>query len=113
MQSQFFNFLTTTCGTGMKAKGEGMVKELSIGFEDTSIRLSLNLLLLCHELSFHKLNIFLELYASYVTLIRNLIVNPLTCELALDVDHMLKFSSSCAYLQKHLLDSVARIKVLP
>ncbi|KAI5662517.1 hypothetical protein M9H77_21840 [Catharanthus roseus] len=40
------NFLTTTCGTkpnhGMKAKEEGMGKELSISYEDTSISLSLN-----------------------------------------------------------------------
>ncbi|KAI5677714.1 hypothetical protein M9H77_08664 [Catharanthus roseus] len=36
--------------------------------------------------------------------------NPFTYELALDVDHMLKWSSSCAYLEKQFLDSVARIK---
>ncbi|KAI5681331.1 hypothetical protein M9H77_02558 [Catharanthus roseus] len=45
---------------GMKAKEEGMGKELSIGFEDTSLSLSLNL--------------FLELYASYVTLVGNVMV---------------------------------------
>ncbi|KAI5681248.1 hypothetical protein M9H77_02475 [Catharanthus roseus] len=41
-QSQFFNLLTTSCGTksnhGMKAKEEGMGKEPSIGYEDTSIK---------------------------------------------------------------------------
>ncbi|KAI5681039.1 hypothetical protein M9H77_02266 [Catharanthus roseus] len=46
VQSQYLDFLTTICGTkpnhGMKAKGEGMGKELSIGYEDTSIRLSLS-----------------------------------------------------------------------
>ncbi|KAI5666974.1 hypothetical protein M9H77_16827 [Catharanthus roseus] len=70
IQSQFFNFLTTTCGTnsnhGMKAKGEGIGKELSIGYEDTSISLSLNPFLLCHELSFKELKLFLELNPSYV-----------------------------------------------
>ncbi|KAI5663389.1 hypothetical protein M9H77_22712 [Catharanthus roseus] len=42
IQSQFFYFLTTICGIklnhGLKAKGEGMGKELSIGYEDTSIK---------------------------------------------------------------------------
>ncbi|KAI5650459.1 hypothetical protein M9H77_36464 [Catharanthus roseus] len=41
IQSQFLDYLTTICGTklnhGMKAKGEGTGKELSIGYEDTSI----------------------------------------------------------------------------
>ncbi|KAI5667294.1 hypothetical protein M9H77_17148 [Catharanthus roseus] len=40
IQSQSFNFLTTTCGTKpnrkMKAKGEDMGKELSILYEDKS-----------------------------------------------------------------------------
>ncbi|KAI5657997.1 hypothetical protein M9H77_26790 [Catharanthus roseus] len=64
IQSQSFNFLTITCGTkpnhGMKAKGEGMEKELSIGYEGISISLSLNPFLLCHELSFKELKLFLE-----------------------------------------------------
>ncbi|KAI5672861.1 hypothetical protein M9H77_13225 [Catharanthus roseus] len=51
IQSQSFNFLTTSCGTnsnlGMKAKGEGIGKKLSIGYEDISISLSLNPFLLC------------------------------------------------------------------
>ncbi|KAI5683012.1 hypothetical protein M9H77_04240 [Catharanthus roseus] len=53
IQHQFLNFLTTTCGKnsnhGKKAIGEGMGKELSMGYEDTSISLSLNPFLLCHE----------------------------------------------------------------
>ncbi|KAI5672709.1 hypothetical protein M9H77_13073 [Catharanthus roseus] len=77
IQSQSFNFLTTTCGTksnhGMKAKGEGMGKELSI--------------------------------------VGNCMVNPFNCEQALDIAHMFKSSSSCANLEKQLLDSVARIKL--
>ncbi|KAI5667948.1 hypothetical protein M9H77_17801 [Catharanthus roseus] len=44
-QPQFFNVLTTTYGTKpnhrMKAKDEGMEKELSVGYEDTSIILYL------------------------------------------------------------------------
>ncbi|KAI5676265.1 hypothetical protein M9H77_07215 [Catharanthus roseus] len=48
-------------------------------------------------------------YKLYKT-IRNLMVNIFTCELALDIDHMLKCSSSCAYFEKQLLVSVARIK---
>ncbi|KAI5676524.1 hypothetical protein M9H77_07474 [Catharanthus roseus] len=59
IQTQFLNLLTTTYRTnsnrGMKAKEEGMGKELSISFEDTSLRVKL----------------FLELYASYVTLMGN------------------------------------------
>ncbi|KAI5669854.1 hypothetical protein M9H77_19707 [Catharanthus roseus] len=98
IQSQFFNFLTTTCGTksnhGMKAKGDDMEKELSISYEDTSISLSLNIFLLCRELSFKELKLFLELNASYVTLVGNIMVNPFTCEQALDVAHMFKSSSS-------------------
>ncbi|KAI5676637.1 hypothetical protein M9H77_07587 [Catharanthus roseus] len=77
IQPQFLNFLTTTYGTKrnhrMKAKEEGMGKELSIGFEYTLISLSLNPFLLYHELSFKELKLFLELYASYVTLVGNMI----------------------------------------
>ncbi|KAI5681841.1 hypothetical protein M9H77_03069 [Catharanthus roseus] len=40
---------------GMKVKGEGIGKELSINYEDTSISLSSNLFLLCHEFSFKEL----------------------------------------------------------
>ncbi|KAI5664492.1 hypothetical protein M9H77_23815 [Catharanthus roseus] len=62
IQSQFLNFLTTTCEAksnhGMKAKGEGMGKELNIGYEDTSINLSLSPFLLYHELSFKELKSF-------------------------------------------------------
>ncbi|KAI5667651.1 hypothetical protein M9H77_17504 [Catharanthus roseus] len=54
---------------GRKAKEEGMGKELSIGYEDTSISLSLNPFLLCHEFYFKELKLFLELYAAYVTLV--------------------------------------------
>ncbi|KAI5682079.1 hypothetical protein M9H77_03307 [Catharanthus roseus] len=114
IQSQFFIFLTTTCGTkpnhGMKAKEEGMGKELNIGYEDTSISLSLNPSLLCHEFSFKELKLFLELYVSYVTSVGNVTVNPFTCDKALDVYHMLQCSSPCVYLDKQLFDSVARIK---
>ncbi|KAI5649989.1 hypothetical protein M9H77_35994 [Catharanthus roseus] len=57
----FLNFLTTTCGTklnhGTKAKEEGMGKELNLGYEDSSISLSFNHFLLCHELTFKELKI--------------------------------------------------------
>ncbi|KAI5653027.1 hypothetical protein M9H77_30214 [Catharanthus roseus] len=56
----------------MKAKEEGMGKELSIGFEDTSLSLSLNLFLYYHEFSFKDLKFFFGLYASYVTLVGNM-----------------------------------------
>ncbi|KAI5668266.1 hypothetical protein M9H77_18119 [Catharanthus roseus] len=84
-------------------------KELSIGYEDTSIILSLNPFLLCHEFSFKELKLFLKLYASYGALVGNLMVNLFTCELALDVDHMLKCSSSCVYLEKQLFVGITRI----
>ncbi|KAI5657926.1 hypothetical protein M9H77_26719 [Catharanthus roseus] len=61
--------------------------ELNIGYEDTSISL------LYHEFSFKELKLFLELYVSYVT-----------CDLAFDIDRMLKCSSPCAYLEKQLLE---------
>ncbi|KAI5672423.1 hypothetical protein M9H77_12787 [Catharanthus roseus] len=114
IQPQFFNFLTTTCGTksnhGMKAKGEGMGKELSIGYEGTSISLPLNLFFLCHGFSFKELQLFLELNASYVIFVGNFMVYPVICEQALDIDHMLKCSYPCAYLEKQLFVSMARIK---
>ncbi|KAI5680964.1 hypothetical protein M9H77_02191 [Catharanthus roseus] len=56
----------------MKAKEEGMGKELSIGLEDTLLSLSLNPFLLYHEFSFKELKLFLDLYASYVTLVGNM-----------------------------------------
>ncbi|KAI5672375.1 hypothetical protein M9H77_12739 [Catharanthus roseus] len=37
-------------------------------------------------------------------------VNPFSCDLAFDIDHMLKCSSPRAYLDKQLLVSIARIK---
>ncbi|KAI5653047.1 hypothetical protein M9H77_30234 [Catharanthus roseus] len=84
IQSQFLNFLTTTCGTkrnhGMKAKEEGMGKELSNGFEDTSLSLSLNPFLYYHEFSFKELKLFLELYASYVTFVGNVLFLSLMLE---------------------------------
>ncbi|KAI5672035.1 hypothetical protein M9H77_12399 [Catharanthus roseus] len=65
IQSQFFNFLNTTCGTKlnhgiMKAKEKGMGNELSIGYEDTSMSLCLNPFHLYHEFSFEELKLFLE-----------------------------------------------------
>ncbi|KAI5667930.1 hypothetical protein M9H77_17783 [Catharanthus roseus] len=92
----------------MKAKRESVEKELSIGYEDISISLSLNSFLLCHELSFKELKFFLELYASYVTLVGNLMFNPFTCQLSFNVSHMLKCYSPCAYFEKELLVSVIR-----
>ncbi|KAI5652986.1 hypothetical protein M9H77_30173 [Catharanthus roseus] len=61
-------------------------------------------------LSFKELKLFLELNASYVIFVGNCMVNPFTCELAFDIDHMLKCSTPCAYLEKQLLVSIARIK---
>ncbi|KAI5671461.1 hypothetical protein M9H77_11825 [Catharanthus roseus] len=60
--------------------------------------------------SFKELKLFLELYASYVTLVGNVMVNPFTCDLAFDIDHMLKCSFPCTYLEKQLLVSIARFK---
>ncbi|KAI5676311.1 hypothetical protein M9H77_07261 [Catharanthus roseus] len=87
-----------------------MGKELTIGDEGTSIILSLNPFLLCHEFLLKELKFFLELWASYMTLIGNFMVNPFTCELVLYVDYMLKCSSLCAYFEKQLLVCVTRIK---
>ncbi|KAI5662181.1 hypothetical protein M9H77_21504 [Catharanthus roseus] len=105
IQSQFLNFLPTTCGTKpnhrMKAKEEGMGKELSIGLEDTSLSLSLNPFLLYHELPFKELKLFLELYASYVNLDRNVMVNLFTSDLAFDIDNMLKCSSHVLILRSN------------
>ncbi|KAI5653002.1 hypothetical protein M9H77_30189 [Catharanthus roseus] len=93
---------------GMKAKEEGVGKELSIGYDDTLISLSLNPFLLYHEFCFKELKLFLELYASYVTLVGNKMVNSFTRDLAFVVDYMLKCSSPCAYFEEQLLVSVAR-----
>ncbi|KAI5672862.1 hypothetical protein M9H77_13226 [Catharanthus roseus] len=46
-----------------------------------------------------------------MTLVGNLMVNPFTCKVVLDVSRMFKFSSLCTYLKKQLLDSVVRIKL--
>ncbi|KAI5682759.1 hypothetical protein M9H77_03987 [Catharanthus roseus] len=94
----------------MKAKGEGMGKELSIGFENTSLSLYLNPFLLYHEFSFKELKLFLAFYAFFVTLVRNVMVSTFTCDLTFDIDHMLKCSSPCAYFVKQLLVNIARIK---
>ncbi|KAI5653595.1 hypothetical protein M9H77_30782 [Catharanthus roseus] len=51
-----------------------------------------------------RVNIVLRIVCLYVTLVGNLMVNPFTCELALDVDHMLKCSSPRAYLEKQHLE---------
>ncbi|KAI5671343.1 hypothetical protein M9H77_11707 [Catharanthus roseus] len=51
-----------------------------------------------------ELKLFIELCASYLTLVGNVIVNPFTCDLAFGIDHMLKCSSLCAYLAKQLLE---------
>ncbi|KAI5667320.1 hypothetical protein M9H77_17173 [Catharanthus roseus] len=64
-----------------------------------------------HELSFKELKLILELHAFYVTLVGNLMVNSFTYKLALDVAYMFKCSSSCAYLEKQLLDNIDRIKL--
>ncbi|KAI5672269.1 hypothetical protein M9H77_12633 [Catharanthus roseus] len=66
-----------------------MGKEFSIGFDDTSLSLPLNIFLYYHEFSFEELKLFLEFYASYVTFVGNVMVNPFTCDLAFDIDHML------------------------
>ncbi|KAI5677450.1 hypothetical protein M9H77_08400 [Catharanthus roseus] len=66
IQSQFLHFLTTTCGTKlnhrMEAKEEGMGKAF----------------LYYYEFSFKELKLFLELYAAFVTLAGNVMVNPFT-----------------------------------
>ncbi|KAI5668831.1 hypothetical protein M9H77_18684 [Catharanthus roseus] len=65
IQPQFLNFLTTTYGTKskhwMKAKGEGLGKELNIGYAGTSISLSINTFLLWNESSFKEFKLFFEL----------------------------------------------------
>ncbi|KAI5664541.1 hypothetical protein M9H77_23864 [Catharanthus roseus] len=50
------------------------------------------------------------LYASFVTFVRNVMVNPLPYDLAFGIDRMLKCSSPCASLEIQLLVSIARIK---
>ncbi|KAI5671397.1 hypothetical protein M9H77_11761 [Catharanthus roseus] len=95
-----------------ESQRKGMEKELSISFEDISLSLSLNHFLLYHEFSFKVLKLFLELHASYVTLVGNVMVNPFTCDLAFDIDHMLKCSFPCAYLEKQLFVYIARIKTI-
>ncbi|KAI5652888.1 hypothetical protein M9H77_30075 [Catharanthus roseus] len=88
IKSQLLDFLTTifraNSNHGMKAKGEGM----------------------------GKLKLTLELHASFVTLVGNVMVNPFTCEVAFDIDHMLKIKPSFHDLELlhdnlffHLLDT--------
>ncbi|KAI5658110.1 hypothetical protein M9H77_26903 [Catharanthus roseus] len=69
-----------------------------------SVILYLNPFSLCHEFSFKELKLFLELYASYRTLVGNFMVNPSTCELALGIAHkyMKKFVKECGYLPSFL-----------
>ncbi|KAI5653013.1 hypothetical protein M9H77_30200 [Catharanthus roseus] len=56
----------------MKAKEEGIGKGLYISFEDTSLSLYLNPFLLYHEFSFKNLKLFLELYATFVIFVGNI-----------------------------------------
>ncbi|KAI5676013.1 hypothetical protein M9H77_06963 [Catharanthus roseus] len=56
-----------------------------------------------------ELKLFFELYASYVTLVGNVMNNPFTCDLALYINRILKCSSPCAYLEKQLLFKVLKV----
>ncbi|KAI5652872.1 hypothetical protein M9H77_30059 [Catharanthus roseus] len=60
--------------------------------------------------SFKELKLFLELNAFCVILVGNFMVNHFTCELVHNIDHILKYSSPCAFLEKQLWVSIARIK---
>ncbi|KAI5654566.1 hypothetical protein M9H77_31753 [Catharanthus roseus] len=71
-----------------------MEKELGPTLADISISLSLNLSSLCYEVSIEELKSLLDSYNFQF----------------LRIDHMLKFSSSCAFLEKQLTVSIARIK---
>ncbi|KAI5671468.1 hypothetical protein M9H77_11832 [Catharanthus roseus] len=78
-----------------------MEKEIGPILEHLSISLSLNPSSLCYEVSLEELISLLDSHTFQISLIGDIF---------LDVDHMLKYSSPCAFLEKQLFVSIARIR---
>ncbi|KAI5680891.1 hypothetical protein M9H77_02118 [Catharanthus roseus] len=87
-----------------EGQGESVGGKLILCYGDLTISLSSNLFL------FYLVFSFLELNAFYVIVVGDCMVNLFTYELLLVIEHMLKYSSSCSFLEKQVMVSIARIK---
>ncbi|KAI5654145.1 hypothetical protein M9H77_31332 [Catharanthus roseus] len=83
-----------------KGQGESVGGKLILCDGDLTMSFSSNLFLFYLVFSFKELKLFLELNAFYVILVGDCMVNLFTYELVFNIDHMLKYSSSCAFLEK-------------
>ncbi|KAI5667417.1 hypothetical protein M9H77_17270 [Catharanthus roseus] len=91
-----------------EGRGKNAGGKLFICSGDSSMSFSSNLFLFYLMFSFKELKLSLELNAFYVISVRNCMVNLFTCELVLDVDHMLrkKMNGSLKVFKAHLSDLV-------
>ncbi|KAI5668711.1 hypothetical protein M9H77_18564 [Catharanthus roseus] len=93
-----------------EGQGENVGGKLILFYGDLTMSFSSNLFLFYLVLSFKELKLFLQLNALHVILVGNCMVNLFTCELVLDIDYRLKYSSPYAFLEKQHLVSISRIK---
>ncbi|KAI5676635.1 hypothetical protein M9H77_07585 [Catharanthus roseus] len=93
-----------------EGQGESVGGKLILCYGNLTMSFSSNLFLFYLVFSYKELKLSLELNAFYLILVGDCMVNLLTCELGLDIDHMLKYFSSCAFLEIQLMVSIARIK---
>ncbi|KAI5667957.1 hypothetical protein M9H77_17810 [Catharanthus roseus] len=93
-----------------EGQGKSVGRKLILCYGDLTMSFSSNLFVFYLMFSFKELKLFLELNAFYVILVGDCMANLFTCRLVLDIDHILKCSSSCAFLEKQLMISIARIK---
>ncbi|KAI5681060.1 hypothetical protein M9H77_02287 [Catharanthus roseus] len=97
-----------------EGQGKSVGRKLILCYGDLTMSFSSNLFLFYLVFSFKELKLLLELNAFYVILVGNCMVNLFTCELVLD--HMFKYSSLCAFLEKQLMKNfdvyISSIKLL-
>ncbi|KAI5681063.1 hypothetical protein M9H77_02290 [Catharanthus roseus] len=94
-----------SCGIGVEDKGRSKEKELGTILEELPISLSLNLSLMCYEVSFVKLKLFLDSYLSHVSIIGDLCTISFGGCLFLVVPYVSKCLYSHAVLEDPLMSS--------
>ncbi|KAI5653485.1 hypothetical protein M9H77_30672 [Catharanthus roseus] len=94
-----------SCVLGVEDKGRSMEKELGTILEELLIGLSLNPFLMCYEVSFLKLKLFLESYRSHVSIIGDLYAISFGDGLFLVVHYLSKCLSSHTSLEDLLMSS--------
>ncbi|KAI5667942.1 hypothetical protein M9H77_17795 [Catharanthus roseus] len=114
---QHVSTITSTRGRRHNMELEGQGKNvggiLILCYGDLTMSFSSNLFLFYLVFSFKELKLFLILNIFYVILVGNRMVNLFTCEIVLDIDYMLKYSSPCAFLEKQLLLVMLTNQLLP